>query len=94
MKKNICRDDFRDFADLCFKEFGDRVKDWATINEPWTFCLGAYDIGTLAPGRCSSWRNNECTGGNSATEPYIVAHNILLSHAAISKLYRLKYKVN
>ncbi|MCD9646176.1 hypothetical protein HAX54_035761 [Datura stramonium] len=30
--------------------------------------------------------------GNSSTEPYIVAHNILLAHSAAVRLYRRKYK--
>nr|BAP90524.1 beta-primeverosidase [Ophiorrhiza pumila] len=88
-------DDFRDFAELCFKEFGDRVKYWTTFNEPWSFSTGGYDsttaIGTIAPGRCSSWLN-KCPVGDSSTEPYIVAHHILLCHAAAAKLYREKYK--
>ncbi|KAK6120782.1 hypothetical protein DH2020_045477 [Rehmannia glutinosa] len=83
-------DDFRDFSELCFKEFGDRVKYWITFNEPFTFTSGGYDgefLGSLAPGRCSS-----CPQGNSATEPYVVAHHILLAHAASVKLYREKYQ--
>ncbi|CAA0842519.1 Beta-glucosidase 17 [Striga hermonthica] len=83
-------DDFRDFSDLCFKEFGDRVKHWITFNEPFTFTNGGYDgefLGSLAPGRCSS-----CHQGDSATEPYFVAHHLLLCHAAVVKLYREKYK--
>ena len=48
-----CRDDFRDYAELCFKEFGDRVNHWITINEPWSVSMNAYAFGKLAPGRCS-----------------------------------------
>ncbi|KAG8363564.1 hypothetical protein BUALT_Bualt19G0035600 [Buddleja alternifolia] len=86
-------DDFRDFADICFKEFGDRVKHWITVNEPFTFINGGYDggfLGTLAPGRCSSWAH--CRQGDSATEPYVAGHHLLLSHAATVKLYREKYQ--
>uniref|UniRef100_A0A6N2LGP7 Beta-glucosidase n=1 Tax=Salix viminalis TaxID=40686 RepID=A0A6N2LGP7_SALVM len=45
--------DFRDFVDLCFKNFGDRVKKWITLNEPWMFSVQGYDLGTMAPGRIS-----------------------------------------
>ncbi|KAL3537319.1 hypothetical protein ACH5RR_000685 [Cinchona calisaya] len=89
-------DDFRDFAEFCFKEFGDRVKHWTTFNEPWSFSTGGYDstsfIGTIAPGRCSAWMNKGCPGGDSSTEPYLVAHHIILCHAEAAKLYREKYK--
>ncbi|XP_059649074.1 beta-glucosidase 12-like [Cornus florida] len=85
-------DDFVDFAEVCFKEFGDRVKNWMTINEPWIFTIDGYDVGTKAPGRCSSWMNNDCPAGNSATEPYIVGHNMLLCHAITVKLYKQKYQ--
>ncbi|XP_059649069.1 beta-glucosidase 12-like isoform X1 [Cornus florida] len=85
-------DDFLDFAELCFKEFGDRVKHWLTMNEPWIFTSGGYDTGASAPGRCSSWMNNDCPAGNSATEPYIVGHNLLLCHASTVKLYKQKYQ--
>jgi len=85
--------DYRDFANLCFERFGDRVKFWSTFNEPWTYSSIGYSSGTLAPFRCSSWLGNNCTGGDSGTEPYIVAHNQLLSHAAVVKLYRQRYQV-
>ena len=87
------RDDFLDFAELCYKEFGDRVKHWITLNEPWSYSYGGYDIGVFAPGRCSPWLPNSCLGGNSATEPYIVTHNLLLCHAVAVKLYKEKYQV-
>ncbi|CAI0412788.1 unnamed protein product [Linum tenue] len=83
--------DFVAYADLCFKHFGDRVQHWVTINEPLSLALFGYAQGTLAPGRCSKWMNLNCTGGDSATEPYIVGHHLLLSHAATVKLYREKY---
>lgn len=78
--------------DFCFKEFGDRVKYWVTFNEPNNFASEGYATGTEAPGRCSTYVGN-CTFGNSATEPYIVGHNMLLSHATAVKLYREKYQV-
>ncbi|WVZ00806.1 hypothetical protein V8G54_026875 [Vigna mungo] len=33
-------------------------------------------------GRCSPWLDSTCLGGDSGREPYIVTHNLLLSHAA------------
>uniref|UniRef100_A0A7N2KL41 Beta-glucosidase 12-like n=1 Tax=Quercus lobata TaxID=97700 RepID=A0A7N2KL41_QUELO len=86
-------DDFRDYSELLFKEFGDRVKHWITLNEPWTFSNNGYAGGLLfAPGRCSAWQNLNCTGGNSGTEPYLVTHNQLLAHAAAVEVYRKKYQ--
>ncbi|XP_058073481.1 beta-glucosidase 12-like isoform X11 [Magnolia sinica] len=84
--------DFRDYADICFREFGDRVKQWITLNEPWVYSVGGYAWGTFAPGRCSSWERGNCSVGNSATEPYIVAHHLLLAHAAAVRHYRDKYQ--
>ncbi|XP_020211712.1 beta-glucosidase 12-like [Cajanus cajan] len=86
--------DFQDYAELCFKEFGDRVKYWITLNDPWTFSDHGYAKGVFAPGRCSPWQNKNCTGGDSATEPYKVAHNQLLAHAAAVNIYRTKYQAS
>ncbi|KAL2328836.1 hypothetical protein Fmac_022263 [Flemingia macrophylla] len=33
--------DFQDYAELCFKEFGNRVKHWITFNEPWSYSMGS-----------------------------------------------------
>ncbi|KAF2319360.1 hypothetical protein GH714_015104 [Hevea brasiliensis] len=84
--------DYYEYANLLFEEFGDRVKYWMTFNEPWSLSGFSYDYGVFAPGRCSSWVNRQCRAGNSATEPYIVAHHLLLSHAAVVQLYREKFK--
>ncbi|KAH7838985.1 hypothetical protein Vadar_033404 [Vaccinium darrowii] len=113
------RADFADFVDLCFWEFGDRVKYWITLNEPWSFCKDGYVSGSIAPGRGttmvtpvnsstkdSTWSvqpsHRACTStplepfdnGNPATEPYIVAHNLLLAHAAAIDIYRKNYQNN
>ena len=89
----ILSNDFRDYAELCFKEFGDRVKHWITLNEPWSYSYGGYASGLLAPDRCSAWQNLNCTGGNSGIEPYLVAHHLLLAHAAAVEVYKKKYQV-
>ncbi|CAN6979017.1 unnamed protein product [Brassica rapa subsp. trilocularis] len=85
-------EDFTAFADVCFREFGDDVKLWTTINEANIFAIGAYSEGFLPPGHCSTNEFVNCSTGNSSTEPYLAGHNILLAHASASKLYRLKYK--
>ncbi|KAK9276681.1 hypothetical protein L1049_006217 [Liquidambar formosana] len=84
--------DFATYVETCFEKFGDRVKHWITFNEPHTTVIQGYDVGLEAPGRCSVPLFPFCRAGNSATEPYIVAHNILLSHAVAVDIYRKKYK--
>ncbi|KAF5953297.1 hypothetical protein HYC85_006153, partial [Camellia sinensis] len=88
------RDDFKGFAELCFKEFGDWVKHWITLNEPWSYSMSGYAVGNYAPGRCSTWLQLNCTGGDSSTEPYIVSHHELLTHATAVNLYKRKYQVS
>ncbi|XP_023516689.1 furcatin hydrolase-like [Cucurbita pepo subsp. pepo] len=85
-------DDFRDFAEFCFKEFGEKVKHWITLNEPVMFTFKSYVIGEYAPGRGAEWDPSRYLAGNSGTEPYIVGHNLILAHAAAANLYKNKYK--
>jgi beta-glucosidase/6-phospho-beta-glucosidase/beta-galactosidase len=86
-------DSFANYADFVFAAYGDRVKHWLTLNEPWTYSVNGYMVGVHAPGRCSN--DPKCVrhggGGNSSTEPYIVTHNLLLAHAKAAKLYKNKY---
>ncbi|CAO2840184.1 unnamed protein product [Amaranthus hypochondriacus] len=89
LSPNVVKD-FADYADFCFKTFGDRVKNWFTFNEPRVVAALGYDNGFFAPGRCSKEYGN-CTEGNSGTEPYIAAHHLILSHAAAVQRYREKY---
>ncbi|VFQ87196.1 unnamed protein product [Cuscuta campestris] len=85
--------DFADYAEFCFKTYGDRVKNWFSFNEPRVVAALGYDNGFFAPGRCSKPFGN-CSEGNSATEPYIVTHNLILSHAAAAQRYRTKYQAS
>ncbi|KAG7650061.1 Glycoside hydrolase superfamily [Arabidopsis thaliana x Arabidopsis arenosa] len=84
-------EDFTAYADVCFREFGNHVKFWTTINEGNIFSIGGYNDGDSPPGRCSIPGQN-CLLGNSSTEPYIVGHNLLLAHASVSRLYKQNYK--
>jgi len=83
-------DAFVRYADVCFGEFGPYVSHWLTFNEPLTFAVVGYEGGTHAPGRCSD--RTRCLHGNSSTEPYIVTHNVLRSHAYAVQLFRAKYQ--
>ncbi|KAI3765221.1 hypothetical protein L2E82_15249 [Cichorium intybus] len=48
-KKIIC--DFKSYVEFCFYEFGDRVANWITLNEPANYSISGYDFGAFAPGR-------------------------------------------
>ena len=74
------KDRFVEYARLCFERFGDRVKNWITLNEPMCSSVLGHGIGMHAPGRTSD------------TEPYIAAHNLLRSHAYIVDLYRRDFQ--
>ncbi|KAG9445801.1 hypothetical protein H6P81_011929 [Aristolochia fimbriata] len=79
--------DFGYFAEACFKALGDRVKYWITFNEPNLMVKFQYLTGEFPPGLCSA------EYGNSASEPYIAGHNVILSHATATQIYKNKYRV-
>ncbi|TVU19049.1 hypothetical protein EJB05_35177 [Eragrostis curvula] len=85
-------DDFTAYADLCFREFGDRVAHWTTVLQPNIIAQGCYDTGSLPPNRCSYPYGTDCTVGNSTTEPYLFVHHSLLAHSSAVRLYREKYQ--
>ncbi|KAL4180884.1 hypothetical protein AMTRI_Chr12g234590 [Amborella trichopoda] len=70
------RADFANYAETCFRFFGDR----------------GYDVGLQAQGRCSVLLHLFCRSGNSATEPSIVGHNVCLSHATVVDISRRIYE--
>ncbi|XP_043694447.1 beta-glucosidase 18-like [Telopea speciosissima] len=89
--------DFGYFAETCFKAFGDRVKYWSTFNEPNQMVKYGYITGGLPPNHCSNSIESSdvnCQSGSPAIEPYVAAHNLILSHATAVDIYREKYQVN
>ncbi|WWC73867.1 uncharacterized protein I206_107839 [Kwoniella pini CBS 10737] len=80
LNKDKIVQDFTNYARTCFELFGDRVKHWLTFNEPWCTSVLGHGIGEFAPGHVSN------------TEPWIVGHNILISHASAAKLYINDFK--
>ncbi|KAM9836458.1 cytosolic beta-glucosidase isoform 2-T2 [Aulostomus maculatus] len=76
---------FDSYAQFCFQTFGDRVKLWITINEPYVCAKLGHEDGIHAPG---------------LKEPgiavYLVGHNMLRAHAmawhSYDSLYRPKQR--
>lgn len=71
---------FTEYAAICFAHFGDRVKNWITINEPWVAAMLGYGQRVFAPGRTSN------------VEPYVAGHHLLRAHAAAVELYRTRFQ--
>jgi len=42
---------FAEYADVMTRALGDRLKNWATLNEPWCSAFLGYGIGIHAPGK-------------------------------------------
>jgi beta-glucosidase len=62
-------DAFVEYADLISRRLGDRVKAWATLNEPSSEAHDGYENGRLAPGH------------KNAYEAVLASHYLLLAHA-------------
>lgn len=73
-------DVFAAYADVCFRHFGDRVKNWITINEAWVVAILGYGHGVFAPGK------------KSGDLPYLAGHQLLKAHALAVDVYRKKYQ--
>jgi beta-glucosidase len=67
---------FADYARACFEKLDDRIRFWATLNEPWVITDGGYLHGALAPGH------------RNLFEAPIAAHNLLRAHARAIEIYR------
>lgn len=73
-------DIFAAYADVCFQHFGDRVKNWITINEAWVVAILGYGHGVFAPGK------------KSGDLPYRAGHNLIKAHAKAVDVYRRQYQ--
>ena len=67
---------FAEYASIVFRKLDDRVKFWATLNEPWVVTDGGYLHGALAPGHRNRF------------EAPIATHNLLRAHGAAVSAYR------
>jgi beta-glucosidase len=67
---------FADYAAVMFRKLDGRVKNWATLNEPWVVTHGGYLHGPLAPGHRNRF------------EAPIASHHLMRSHGAAVKAYR------
>ena len=63
-----------------FGALDDRVKMWATLNEPWVVTDGGYLHGALAPGH------------KNLFEAPIASHHLLRSHGKAVQAYRASGK--
>jgi beta-glucosidase len=71
---------FAEYARVMFARLDDRVKLWATVNEPWVVADGGYLHGALAPGH------------KSLAETPVVSHNLLRAHGTAVQAYRAEGK--
>lgn len=75
---------FENFADFCFRTFGDRVKFWITFNEPLAIASLGYDSAVFPPN----------VKDDPGSAPYKVTHTILKAHARAYHTYDQKYRAN
>ncbi|MEY3309716.1 MAG: hypothetical protein RLZZ413_3754 [Pseudomonadota bacterium] len=60
-----------DYAEAMALAFGDRVRHWTTLNEPWTFCWSGHATGEDAPGLTDGVK-----GGLAASHHALLGHGM------------------
>jgi beta-glucosidase len=71
-----CSQWFAEYAAVVFKELGDAVPTWLTINEPKTIVMVGYQFGAHAP------------GVSDVATSQVVAHHLLLAHGLAVRALR------
>jgi beta-glucosidase len=69
-------DAFTEYTAVVARAFGDRVKEWVTINEPWCASILSYKLGIHAPGLKDHYK------------ALVVAHHLLLAHGRTMPILR------
>jgi beta-glucosidase len=71
---------FADYAAMVHRAFGDRVKYWTTLNEPWVSAMLGYHNGAHAPGR------------REPAAALASVHHLLLGHGLATSAIRSQNK--
>uniref|UniRef100_A0A8B9P4G5 Klotho beta n=1 Tax=Apteryx owenii TaxID=8824 RepID=A0A8B9P4G5_APTOW len=74
-------DIFNDYATFCFQTFGDRVKYWITMHNPYLVAWHGYGTGIHAPGE-----------KGKITTVYSVGHNLIKAHAKVWHNYKTRFR--
>lgn len=72
---------FEDYAFFCFHTFGNRVKYWLTMHNPYMVAVQGYGTGVHAPGEA----------GDASTS-LTVAHNLIKAHAKAWHTYNTHFR--
>ncbi|XP_061440379.1 beta-klotho [Rhineura floridana] len=73
-------DIFSDYATFCFQAFGDRVKYWITIHNPFLVAWHGYGTGIYAPGE------------KDERAAYLVGHHLIKAHATVWHNYNKHFR--
>jgi beta-glucosidase len=67
---------FTDYANLLYEKYGDRIKNWITLNEPWITAFTGHMYGVHAPGIKNIYT------------AFKVMHNQILAHTSAVRAFR------
>ncbi|GAB6190145.1 GH1 family beta-glucosidase [Marinitoga arctica] len=68
---------FNDYSSFLFEEYGNKVKQWITLNQPLRIIQRGYIEGTFPPKEKNNYK-----------KAFKVAHNLLVAHGKVAKSFR------